>query len=263
MSSTSFNTSGQMPRGLPAQLRDMVAEAGAVMVRLLAYVSGLALLAVIATDLWSSAATPEQAQPQPPAATWAPTQRTDRAFAVTTAEFSTKGETYVTFRHPNGGRKDVLRWGATVGQPVADIAIERAGAAQPPFEAPGTDLARRMGFDPDSVVPEAAGVMDSKFGTIGLWRVPEAPDCLGFAKDFDRPRLRISGWSCAAPTRAAQQGLLDCTLDRLILLSAGNNPDLAALFARAELRRRRCGAGLAGGVDWVTSAAAPRLRGGF
>jgi hypothetical protein len=87
------------------------------------------------------------------------------------------------------------------------------------------------------------------------------PACLGFSRDFDRPRLRLSGWSCAAADRAAQQRLIGCALDRLILQSAGNNPDLAALFARAELKRGACAAGPATAADWVADPAPPKLRG--
>jgi hypothetical protein len=121
------------------------------------------------------------------------------------------------------------------------------------------DLAARMGLAVRATT-EPAGLTASKFGPVGLWRVAEAaPACLGFSRDFDAPRLRISGWSCAGKDRAAQQRLIGCALDRLILQSAGNNPELAALFARAELKRSACGAGQA--ADWVSDPALPKLRG--
>jgi hypothetical protein len=54
-------------------------------------------------------------------------------------------------------------------------------------------------------------------------------------------------------------------LSRLILLTAGNDPKLAALFAHAELRRASCAASTpsAGPADWVTAAENPLLRGGL
>ena len=54
-----------------------------------------------------------------------------------------------------------------------------------------------------------------------------------------------------------------CILSRLILLTAGNHPKLAELFARAELRRGNCTAAAtsSASVDWVTGAENPRLRG--
>jgi hypothetical protein len=53
-------------------------------------------------------------------------------------------------------------------------------------------------------------------------------------------------------------------LSRLVLLSAGNDPKLAEVFAHAELRRGTCTATMAqpaNSADWVTGAQNPRLRG--
>src|SRR5882757_7387705 len=52
-------------------------------------------------------------------------------------------------------------------------------------------------------------------------------------------------------------------LSRLILLTAGNDPKLAELFARAELKRASCTASATSAAlaDWVTDAGNPRLRG--
>jgi hypothetical protein len=52
-------------------------------------------------------------------------------------------------------------------------------------------------------------------------------------------------------------------LNRLTLLTSGNEPKLAELFARAELRRGDCAAAAtpAASVDWVTGTENPRLRG--
>jgi hypothetical protein len=50
-------------------------------------------------------------------------------------------------------------------------------------------------------------------------------------------------------------------LDRLTLLASGNEPRLAELFARADLKRSGCGPAKAVSVDWVTGAENPHLRG--
>ena len=52
-------------------------------------------------------------------------------------------------------------------------------------------------------------------------------------------------------------------LNRLTLVSAGNEPRLTELFARAELRRSDCAASAqpALSADWLTGADKPRLRG--
>jgi hypothetical protein len=48
-----------------------------------------------------------------------------------------------------------------------------------------------------------------------------------------------------------------------MLLTAGNDPKLAELFARAELKRASCTASATSAAlaDWVTDAGNPRLRG--
>ena len=91
---------------------------------------------------------------------------------------------------------------------------------------------------------QAAGVIDSKFGAVTLLglsdRGGDARPCLGFMKGFDQPNLRISGWSCQGDTLPARRAAIGCILDRLILLTAGNDPKLAELFAHAELKRGSC-----------------------
>jgi hypothetical protein len=53
---------------------------------------------------------------------------------------------------------------------------------------------------------------------------------------------------------------IGCLLSRLTLLTSGNEPKLAGLFAHAELKRGGCAAGPS---DWVTGIENPRLRGTF
>jgi hypothetical protein len=76
------------------------------------------------------------------------------------------------------------------------------------------------------------------------------------------PGLEISGWSCQGETWPVRRAAIGCMLNRLILLTAGNEPKLARLFARAELRRGDCGP-TTSSADWVTSAETPALRGGL
>jgi hypothetical protein len=63
----------------------------------------------------------------------------------------------------------------------------------------------------------------------------------------------------------ARRAAIGCMLDRLILLTSGNEPKLAELFARAELKRRSCAVSAASvtSTDWVTGAENPHLRGAF
>ncbi len=92
-----------------------------------------------------------------------------------------------------------------------------------------------------------------------------ARSCLGFMTRLDEPHLRISGWSCQGEALPARRAAISCMLSRLELLAAGNDPKLAELFARAELKRGSCAASAtsAASADWVTGAENPRLRGTF
>jgi hypothetical protein len=244
----------------------MAGEASAVFVRLMAYVCGVAVLALIAADLYAHLNTEPAVLPSPVPVTrpgWVAASRPRPAFALRSGDFQGTTESYEIFRRPGGARKDILRWTADGEKiPVVEIEIDRPGSAAEHLASPAADLARRMGL---SIVtePETAGVVETKFGPVTLWRLPDAPPaCLGFAKDFDKgePRLRISGWACKADSPSRYR-LIGCTVDRLILLSAGNDAKLAELFAHAELKRGGCGAAPDGSPDWVTADGDPKLRG--
>jgi hypothetical protein len=92
-------------------------------------------------------------------------------------------------------------------------------------------------------------------------RFDAAKSCLGFIKQFGDPALQISGWSCQGTTLPAPRTAIGCLLDRLTLLASKNEPRLAELFARADLKRSGCGPAKTVSIDWVTSAENPHLRG--
>jgi hypothetical protein len=252
--------------GFHPALRSFADECSAVFVRLLAYVCGLAVLATILVDLLGSV--PVGAAVQPAAAPgWTPASRPHPAFAISQLDLAGRTDAYEILRHPDGGRKDILRWAATASEsPTAEIEIYRPGTELDAFAAADTDLALRMGLR-DGGEAEAAGVIDTKFGPVPLLRFtrngqsPASANCMGFAKAFDRPKLRISGWSCQGDSPAAQRAALSCTLNRLTLLSAGNDPRVAELFAHAELRRAGCTPAKTSAADWVNGPQEPRLRG--
>ncbi|SDT25703.1 hypothetical protein [Bradyrhizobium canariense] len=236
-----------------------------MLARLVVYVGALALLAIVGIHLWDEL---QLGAVEPPSAVedWSVATRSYPAFAVSQSNFLGKAETYEILRHPEGGRKDILRWAAPGEKPVAELEIYRPGGESSRSEPAGADLADRM--DPGgSHELEAAGVIGSKFGTVTLLRLAGQTDraspCLAYVKRLDNPDLRISGWSCQGDTAPARRASVGCILNRLILLTAGNEPKLAELFARAELRRGDCAPATTPGAsaDWVMNAENPRLRG--
>lgn len=251
------------PAEIHPALRSFADECTAVIGRLLAYIGVLALIAIVGMKLFA-ALSPGADDTPVTRASWSVASRSSPAFAVTKVDPLLKTETYDILRHPGGGRKDVLRWAAaTDGKPVVELEVYRPGSEERTGEPPIADLAARM--DPGGLKPiEAAGLIDSKFGPIRLVTLAgEANPCLGFLKNLDNGNLRLSGWSCQATGFPERRAAIGCLLDRLILLSAGNEPKLAELFAHAELQRGRCASAgpSKATADWVTGPQAPELRG--
>jgi hypothetical protein len=160
--------------------------------------------------------------------------------------------------------RDVLRWSVRGEKPIAELEIYRRGGEASGSGSGFADIPTRMGFDRGL---EAAGVIDSKFGPVGLFHpaadASEAASCLGFIKQLDEPDVRISGWSCQGDDMPARRAAVGCLLNRLILLTSGNDPKLAELFARAELRRGDCptAAMTSTAADWLSAAPNPKLHG--
>jgi hypothetical protein len=251
--------------GIHPALRSFADECHGVTVRLLAYVGALALIAIVGARLWAEFPAAGVLEPAAKAG-WSVAARSYPAFAVSQVDSGGRIETYEILRHPDGGRKDVLRWAASPDEkPIAELELYRAGAELSQAGPPAAEIAARM--DPDGIREIAGeGVIDSKFGPVTLLGfVPnDVKRCLGFMKNLEAANLRISGWSCQGETLPARRSAIACTLNRLILLTARNDPKLAELFARAELKRGSCapsGGATPASADWVTGTHNPRLRG--
>ena len=255
------------PARIHPALSSFADECCGLLARLVAYVGALALLAIVGLHLWDQL--PDSAGLEPAAkAGWSVAGRSYPAFAVSQFDFPGKTETYEILRHPEGGRKDVFRWAALGEKPVAQLEIYRP-AGESGTSGPGSDeIADTMDLGGGREL-EAAGLIDSKFGPVTLLRAAghaaNAQPCLGFVRRFDAPNLVMSGWSCQGDTWPARRAAVGCMLSRLVLLTAGNDPKLAELFARAELRRGSCAASATptASADWVTGSDDPRLRGTF
>ena len=238
-------------------------ECTATLARLLAYVGTLGLFGILGVHSWDQLQLATTADPaeQPG---FAQALRSRPAFAVSSLDPPEKSDSYEIFRHPAGGRKDTFHWGPPGEQPVAELEIYRPGGEFDESEPPTSGLAARMAAGPGEAL-EAAGVIGSKFGAVALFRQPGRIDpalsCLGFSRRFGDPVLQISGWSCQGATLPARRAAIGCMLDRLTLLASGNEPRLAELFARAELKRPGCGGPMSASGDWTTAAENPRLRG--
>ncbi|HEX4042766.1 MAG TPA: hypothetical protein VHY10_13775 [Xanthobacteraceae bacterium] len=234
----------QVPNAVPDDFR-------ATLVRILAYMGGLAVLAIAAASFFREPSVVAAIQPAP-RPEWTNVERPHPAFDMQMPELAAAGFNYTILRRDSdGARKDVLTWGEPgAAGPYVMVEIYRPGSAGESFiDAPSEIAARIVDFTvTDDVKP--AGDIVSKFGPLPLVdfaiAVPGTHDglqrrCLGFARPFDDPSLQISGWYCGAGEQPVDRATLACALDRLTILSAGGDAEVAGLFARAELKRTFCG----------------------
>jgi hypothetical protein len=234
----------QVPYAVPDDFR-------ATLVRILAYMGGLAVLAIAAASFFREPSVVAAIQPAP-RPEWTNVERPHPAFDMQMPELAAAGFNYTILRRDSdGARKDVLTWGEPgAAGPYVMVEIYRPGGAGERFiDAPSEIAARIVDFTvTDDVKP--AGDIVSKFGPLPLVdfaiAVPGTHDglqrrCLGFARPFDDPSLQISGWYCSAGEQPVDRATLACALDRLTILSAGGDAEVAGLFARAELKRTFCG----------------------
>ncbi|WP_407190062.1 hypothetical protein [Bradyrhizobium centrosematis] len=235
-------------------------EVVGTLARLFAYVGALALLSILGLAALSQLPDLRDDGPAPKPG-WSVADRSHPAFALSRLDSSEKTASYTILRHPEGGRRDVMRWTSEADKPLAELEIYREGGEFDVTRPATADLAVQMGLGTDTPL-EQAGLIDTKFGPVALFRpigLTGTPSCLGYLKRNEEPALQISGFSCRGDTLPAQRAAIACTLSRLTLLTSGNEPKLADLFAHAERKRRACD--FAGSPDWLLGAANAQLRG--
>jgi hypothetical protein len=189
---------------------------------------------------------------------WTEVIRPLPAFTMTIPEF--EAPRYAIWRHAGGiGRKDVLSFG-DAGGATATIEIVR-GFEDADITASISEL-RLSG-------PRATpNTIDTKFGAMRAEdAIADGRRCLHVSRNYDDLRFEITGAFCSAGMELVDRGMVACALDRLSLVAAGSEPRLAALFARAELRRSFCGerpvfvaATPKLTLDWIDAARDPKLR---
>ena len=215
------------------------------LVRVLAYLGGIAVLSLAAAQFFQSplviSATPIH-QPE-----WTEIERPFPAFALSIPEAADVPSSYGIRRHAEGGgRKDILALGEADGvAPYLQVEIYRPGSEIRRFAGPKAEIeASAAGLGPVEVA-QADEPLASKFGPLSIvafeTSIGAPRHCLGFVRDYDDPRLQLSGRFCQGGADFIERSTLACALDRLTLLSAGSEPKVGALFAQAELNRSFCG----------------------
>jgi hypothetical protein len=181
------------------------------------------------------------------------------AFALTIPEFEGAPQ-YSIWRHVSGaGRRDVMSFGEQGGA-TATVEIFRGEVEEEDITSSIAEL--RL-----SAPPTSPNTIDTKFGAVRVESaIEDERNCLHVSRKFEELRFEISGTFCNAGMELVDHGMVACALDRLSLVSAGSEPRLATLFARAELRRTFCGqknvflAATPKRTDWIDAQREPRLR---
>jgi hypothetical protein len=226
------------PFVLPAEFRG-------AMVRILAYLCAIGALSLIAAALFKHPQAGDVSH-APPRPAWLDVDNPWPAFELAIPGFG-EGETHYAIRRhlAGGGRKDILSFGE-LGKTQRFISFEiyRAGSEIGDF-GPAADDVRALAAEHGRVsTMQTAMPIPTKFGRLQTFEFGIDPfssyNCIGFTRSFDAPRVQIGGLSCNM-NLLVDRSAMSCALDRLTLMSAGSAPELARLFARAELKRSFCG----------------------
>ncbi len=222
----------------------LTGEIRAIFVRLFAYISGIAGLAVLAAEVFQSA--PVIAAIEPAARPdWLTIERPAPAFEANLPELSEEAH-YVIQRHARGGgRKDIISFGEP-GRSVRYVMLEiyRPGAELSDFADFASEIASRAGVLRPAGAVRVSLPIETKFGKMATVDFAAGRfgggHCVGFVRHFNMPRLQITGISCNMDT-IVDRAAVTCMLDRLTLLSSGSDQKVAEIFARAEVNRKFCG----------------------
>jgi hypothetical protein len=232
----------------------------------LGVISGLIALVVKLEPLthdMAMAATP--AKPQ-----WVVAERSPPAFAMSVPDIADPHPGYSVLRDADGGgRRDVMTF-AGRGR-SATIEVYRPGDELTKFGTFESDLAARI--KPLGVAERIvqAPAIDTRFGQVELYDFTLTTEsrqhgCLGFVRNQSDPKIQIVGWACQAGPEMVLRPMVACALDRLTLLSAGNDANLARFFAHAEVKGTFCGGKqphgphMAAAAPWMEANRAPKLR---
>ena len=222
------------------------AEWRPIAVRLLAYMGAIAGLAVLTAAFFRTPSVSAAIQPPAPTA-WLTAEKPHAAFDLTLPEGDAE-PVYAIRRHARGGgRKDSI----TIGEPGRSeraivIEVYRPGAEIGTFAEATAEIIARTN-DIHRVGPvRPLPPIETKFGTVALFDFAIRPRqqtgrCAGFVRTNQTPMLQIAGFYCVSRDFPIDRDQIACALDRFTLLSAGSDPKIGALFARAELKRKFCG----------------------
>jgi hypothetical protein len=215
------------------------------MVRILAYLGAITALSLIGAAYFTDRQTTDAAE-APPRSAWLEVDKPWPAFELSIPGFSEDDARYMIRRNvAGGGRKDILTFGE-LGRTQRFMSFEvyRVGDEVEDFGRTVDDVRALAAEHGRISTMQTAMPLPSKFGNLQAFEFGIGPfnsyKCIGFVRNSDTPRVQIGGLSCNM-NLLVDRSAISCALDRLTLMSAGSAPELARLFAQAELKRSFCG----------------------
>lgn len=212
------------------------------LVRILAYLGAIYALSMIAADFVRQHESAAMLQPAPRPA-WIEVDNPWPAFQLSATGHDEDDSVYAIRRHPQGSRKDILSYG-DLGNTQRFMTFEIHRAAEGSHFASPAEEIRALGSEQGRVLGMRSGMpIKTKFGPFHTFEFGIGPfggyNCIGFLRASETPRVQISGLSCSMNLLVERRAIA-CALDRLTLLSAGNDMEVARLFAHAEQKRTFC-----------------------
>ncbi len=205
------------------------------------------------------------------AAAWVEIRHPLGLYDLAGTEFSKRPAGYRAWRREaDGAREDVMSFGRPgEDRPFLQLSLLRAGSPAQPSDDELADglgrLAGTRGFSATAIRPAAP--VDTRLGPFEtadllLWDRGSGTPCLGFRGEAHGGSvLHVSGFACGTAERPLDRAALACALDRVDLVSAGDDAALRAVFVAAE---RRGGASCAGaGAIAPASLLGTRRRSGW
>ncbi|MDB5571591.1 MAG: hypothetical protein JWN93_2774, partial [Hyphomicrobiales bacterium] len=260
----------QQARAEQAPVRRLRRALDRPLARRAAMTAGGGLWLWVSWFLWTAGPTaPGAGAPLEPTSAWSDVSRPFELYMIASPDLADP-TSYAAQRHKGGGRRDTMTFGEAAGEgPHSRMTLYRVGAEQAPVPSFWVEMARRAADGGLSVERTALpDHLKTRFGNFETADVVvsgggAARACMGFRLAVPDPDFRVSGFACGPRERPIDRRALSCLIDRLDLVSAGDDKALSLFFARSEADRQpECfGARGARTSNWLApQAGAPALR---
>lgn len=182
------------------------------------------------------------------------------ALSLEMGDFLAGAAIYRMRKHPTEGRHDIVTW-RDADAPSASLTVD--------VYRPGPSSAPKVSDVTFAPAPGGPLTMLSKFGAFAVRRGTDGKGrpCVDFSL-ASPAAAEIAGVHCGNADAQRALETIACALDRLTLVNAHGDVDLAGVFARARLKQSSCRPGklplaaVPQADAWIDKNGSPALRAG-